>query len=304
MTEQERAAKELRSEVQTQKRQKLRNKGFKTMSVREMGQMLGLKKTESYYLANQHLFKIDRSQGVMRVDIASFEEWYDNQDRYHKIGGPEPGKKLRQTSYSVKDISRMLELSEARVQELITEKGLPTITVDYRTRIPKEAFDCWYLHQNRYRNEIDRKKDSEDETRTMSMPEMARALGVSREKVYYIINCKKNAGKFEIVRIAGEKRVTKESFARWYADQDLTINAFKQKSRQINTDVSKSPERRQRDNTMYSVTDIKEKCMVSRKTVYYWIRNRKFPVLKVGNSFRIPRATFDSWYMEKTGDTL
>ena len=302
MTEQERVAKELRSEVRTRKRQKLWNKGFKTMSVREMGQMLGLKKTESYYLANQHFFKIDRSQGVMRVDIVSFEEWYDNQDRYHKIGGPEPGKKLRQSSYSVKDISKMLELSEDRVLELISEKGLPTITVDYRMRVPKEVFDCWYQHQVHYRNEIDRKKDREDEARTMSIPEMARVLGVSRSRAYYILDSKKNSGKFEIIRIAGRKRITKESFARWYTEQNLSEERFERKPREKLPAGTEPSRRKADDHKTYTITELKEKCRVSRKTVSAWVRSGKFPVLKVGNTYRIPKETFDNWYMETIGD--
>ena len=33
----------------------------------------------------------------MRVNIESFEKWYVNQIKYHKVNGEEPGKKLKET---------------------------------------------------------------------------------------------------------------------------------------------------------------------------------------------------------------
>ena len=40
-----------------------------TMSVREMGQMLGLCKTESYWLVHKQCFETTLVQGIMRVNI-------------------------------------------------------------------------------------------------------------------------------------------------------------------------------------------------------------------------------------------
>lgn len=274
MTEQEKLGEKLQSRINANNRKKQIAKGFKTMSVREMGRMLGLKKTEAYYLVNQNLFKINRSQGVMRVDIESFEEWYENQDRYCKVGGPPPGKKLRQSSYSTKDISRILGITVSRAQELILEKDLPIITVDYRRRVPIAAFDAWYQSQSHYRNEKDRERDAADEERTMTMPEMAEILGISREEVYSILNSKKNKCMFEFVIIAGRRRITKKSFKRWYETQVPCRN---------NEDT-------------YTVRELQEKCRVSRNVVDSWIRKGLFPVLKLGKVYRIPCKTFDCWY--------
>ena len=44
-----------------------------TMSVREMGQILGLSKTESYWLVHKQCFETTLVQGVMRVNVKSFE---------------------------------------------------------------------------------------------------------------------------------------------------------------------------------------------------------------------------------------
>ena len=56
----------------------------KSMSVPEMGRLLGLGKTESYYLVKKNWFKVVTIGGKMRVMIDSFEEWYAGQNHYKK----------------------------------------------------------------------------------------------------------------------------------------------------------------------------------------------------------------------------
>lgn len=54
------------------------------MSVMDMGRLLGLKKTDSYYVANKGWFEIILVGGKKRVRIDSFEEWYQSQTHYKK----------------------------------------------------------------------------------------------------------------------------------------------------------------------------------------------------------------------------
>ena len=61
-------------------------KSKKTMSVPEMRRLLGLKKTDSYWLVHRNFFQTYIVNGQMRVDIASFEEWYEHQIMYQKVG--------------------------------------------------------------------------------------------------------------------------------------------------------------------------------------------------------------------------
>ena len=71
----------------------------KTMSVREMGKLLGLKKVESYWLIHKEYFETILVAGKMRVVIESFESWYARQVKYHKVSGEAP-------AISVPSISR------------------------------------------------------------------------------------------------------------------------------------------------------------------------------------------------------
>lgn len=54
-----------------------------TMSVREMQHLLGLGKTESYWLIHKNFFEVIQINEKMRVVISSFEKWYANQIKYH-----------------------------------------------------------------------------------------------------------------------------------------------------------------------------------------------------------------------------
>lgn len=144
------------------------------MTVPEMGNLLGLKKTGRYWLVQKNYFECREIAGQMRVNIASFEKWYANQVKYHKVNGEEPGKNLKKWSYSISEVAKMLGISETTVYDLIRRDGIKTVTVDYWIRIPKKSFQEWYEKQSKYRTQKDREKDKELEGATITMPEMAR----------------------------------------------------------------------------------------------------------------------------------
>lgn len=63
----------------------------------EMRRMLGLRKTDSYWLVHKQCFETVIVKGKMRIVIDSFEHWYANQVKYKKVDGPPPGEELRST---------------------------------------------------------------------------------------------------------------------------------------------------------------------------------------------------------------
>ncbi len=190
------------------------------MTVPEMGNLLGLKKTDRYWLVHKNFFECKEIAGQMRVNIESFENWYANQVKYRKVTGEEPGKILKKWSYSVTDISELLDITTSSVYELIKREGIRTVTVDYWIRIPKKDFKKWYEGQSKYRTREDKKKDQELENATITMPEMARLLGIERQQVYNILNQSKYSHFFESIVIAEKKRITKESFQKFLEGQD------------------------------------------------------------------------------------
>src|SRR5699024_4095027 len=73
------------------------SKAKTSFSVPEMREMLGLGKTEAYWLVKKKYFKTIIVAGRIRVIRDSFEEWYANQYTYQKVGGPPPGADLKDT---------------------------------------------------------------------------------------------------------------------------------------------------------------------------------------------------------------
>ena len=201
---------------QKQKQDKSRT----VISVREMGDLLGLKKTERYWLVHKNYFETKTAIGKMWVDIASFENWYANQLKYKKVTGEEPGQKIREWTYSAKDISQMLGIVEAGAYDLIKRESIETVIIDDRIRVPKKAFHEWYAGQSHYRTQEDRQADAKIEESTLSLPQVAALLGVPRNTVYSILRDQRYQHFFEIIVVAGRKRVTKESFAAFLKGQD------------------------------------------------------------------------------------
>lgn len=191
-----------------------------TMSVLEMRQLLGIGKTDSYWLVHKQCFETILVEGKMRVVIDSFEHWYANQIKYKKVDGAPPGEELRSNSYSPPEIAEMLGLCESVIYDIIKRYGIETFQADYWTRVRKDVFEAWYKSQTKYRTKEDRERDAELEAASMTMPEMARLLMITRDQVYNILNQKRNKGLFEFVYIADQRRITKESFERWYAGQE------------------------------------------------------------------------------------
>ena len=121
-------------------------------TVQELQEILGvsrptvynlLKKTDRYWLVHKNVFESKEIAGKMRINIASFEKWYANQIKYHKVTGEEPGKELKAWSYSVPEIAEILEINDTVVYDLINKNNMEVVVVDYWKRIPKDSFQKW-----------------------------------------------------------------------------------------------------------------------------------------------------------------
>lgn len=173
-----------------------------TMSVPEMRRMLGLGKTDSYWLVHRQCFETIIVAGKMRVVIDSFEHWYANQIKYKKVDGSPPGTELKAYSYSVQELSELLSVSDDTVYTLIKRDHIETFAVDTWMRIRKDVFEAWYKTQSKYRTQADRERDAELEAASMTMPEMARLLLITRKEVYNILLTGRDKDQFEFVYIA------------------------------------------------------------------------------------------------------
>ena len=66
--------------------------GAKTsISVMEMQKLLGLGKTDAYWLVKKKLFRTIIAGKRMRIMLDSFEAWYDGQSHYKKVSEHQGG---------------------------------------------------------------------------------------------------------------------------------------------------------------------------------------------------------------------
>lgn len=282
-----------------------------TMSVRNMGQLLGLQKVDSYWLVHKGFFETILIGGKMRVVTESFEHWYAGQVKYRKVNGDPPGERLKKESYSARDIAEMLQINEQYVYEVMEKAGIKPVIVDYWKRFPKAAFDAWYAGQTRFRNAEDRQRDAEAEKASMSMPEMARLLDVPRRSVYSILNSRRGREILDVIVIADRKRVTRESFDRWYAGQaeylkpEDRIHHPDAKDRHYSDCLTGKnvKHRKKKKKVTVEVTSanpdyltLQEAAVLAEvdiRTVQKWLRNGKFPMLKISaKTTRIPKDPF------------
>ena len=139
------------------------------MTVRQMGDLLGLTKTERYWLIHKGYFKTTVIKEQIFVDIDSFEKWYANQLTYKKITGEEPGAEISKNTYSISEAAEILHVTESTVYIILKDTKLQTVEIDHRMRIPKDVFDKWYTEQI-YTRDI---KTTQNPIRTMLLRESA-----------------------------------------------------------------------------------------------------------------------------------
>lgn len=182
-----------------------------TMTVPQMRKMLGLKKTESYWLVHRNFFQTDIVNGHMMIDVESFEKWYANQVKHRKVDGPEPGAELTKMSYSFAEVAEMLGVSGAVVYEIWDKNNLETFTVDFVKRIPKEVFEKWYAGQTRYRKRKHGSHVGAKRSRYISREEAAVMAGVAPATVSRWAG----EGYFRYTKTEKILRIKRDSFENW-----------------------------------------------------------------------------------------
>ena len=270
-----------------------------TMSVMEMGRLLGLKKTDSYWLVHKQCFETTLVQGVMRVNIESFEHWYANQIKRRKVDGSPPGMELRAYSYSIAEMAEILAVPDYVAYDLIKRYHIEAFEVDSWKRIRKDVFEAWYKTQTKYRTPENRQRDAELENNSMTLPQMARLLGISREEVYALVSRKSTRDVFEIIIVADKKRVTIDSFERWYQGQNRYQKVTKRTSGlEKGLDRIDDSDRKALLNSDRLSFTVREAALIigaSPREIYRMIEDEILDSFYIGKMVRIRRAALEWW---------
>ena len=256
----------------------------KTMSVPEMRKMLGLKKTESYWLVHRNFFKTEIINGNMRVDLETFEKWYANQVKHKKVKGEEPGSELKEKSYSFREAANLLGIYEADLYAVWKENDLETFAVDYVKRISKDVFEKWYSSQRKY-HKLEHMPTSEElETDYISAKEAAKLLNISCEELAKLIRYKDI---LHAIVFDDKKLISKKSFQTFLNAQNdyRVIRNDEEYVYHINIETKEFISREEAA-TLAGVT---------KSTITKWMQAEKFACVGAGKVLRIHRDSFLQW---------
>ena len=290
------------------------------MTVRQMGELLGLKRTEWYWLLHKNLFETRKIYGKTMVNVASFEKWYAGQIHYHKVTGEEPGQLVNAATYSIRDLTGLLGISESRVYALIKREHLETVSVDFRMRVPKEAFDQWYSSQSRYRKAEEKQKENVRLHSALTVPQMAALLGIPAEQGYRILEDKEYARFFKCVILDGERRIMQEDIEAFLAGQDrfrlVEVVKMADHSKQPDTDTFELPGTAyqkpkdickritrhswcERTADFITIAEAAEVACVTRQAISKMTDRGKISSMKVGSRILIRRNDFEKWLQDR-----
>ncbi len=264
----------------------------RTMSVPEMRKLLGIKKTESYWLVYKNYFKTELINGTMRVDIASFEKWYANQTKHKKVTGEKPGAQLCAASYSFRDVANMLGEYDGTIYDLWNRKGLPTVTVNYRKRIPREIFDSWYENQNEYHKVDGPATIEEIEEKFILFREAAAMLKMSNEELLTLIRKGKYKDLLEMRMFDNKRWISRRGF------QDFLNRHDQYKIRQAKNKSGSGIRKFLSQKQYISKEEAARIAGVSKSTVAKWALKGMFPCRAAGYVMRIERIPFLEWVDE------
>ena len=281
---------EIRQQIQQRSaEQKLTQRS--TMSVSEMRKLLGLKKTDSYCLVHKILFKTEIIGGMMRIDLESFEKWYANQVKYKKVGGEEPGKELREKSYSFKEAANILGIHDCDLYDIWKNEKLEYITVDFVRRIPVDIFEKWYADQDVYRKVTHIPTAEELENDYICLQDAADLLGISREKLAKIARSEE-IGKLLDSTICNNKRwITRKSFQLFLNAQNVYYildDGDEQEKDTVSLEIKEYISRQ----------EAAELAGVSVSTVTKWMQSGEFQCVGAGKVLRVHRQQFLNWLNE------
>ena len=264
----------------------------RTMSVPEMRKLLGIKKTESYWLVHKNYFKTELINGTMRVDIASFEKWYANQTKHKKVTGEKPGAQLCAASYSFRDVANMLGEYDGTIYDLWNRKGLPTVTVNYRKRIPREIFDSWYEKQNEFHKVDGPATIEEIEEKFILFREAAAMLKMSNEELLTLIRKGKYKDLLDMRMFDNKRWISRRGF------QDFLNLHDQYKIRQAKNESGSGISKFLSQKQYISKEEAARIAGVSKSTVAKWALKGTFPCRAAGYVMRIERIPFLKWVDE------
>ena len=134
----------------------------KSISVREMREMLGIGKTDSYWLLKKNCFDTITVFSKTRILVDSFEQWYDSQFWYKKVDGTPPGTLYVSETLSIEDAARLLGITKASVYDILKQHEISYCQIGRNRRVFRRSLMDWCQQTKRYRHISELQKKGTD----------------------------------------------------------------------------------------------------------------------------------------------
>lgn len=124
------------------------------MTVHEMGDLLGIKKTDRYWLLHKGFFKTKVVLGKTWIDIASFDKWYASQSRYRTRADREKDLAAEAATITMPEMARLLGTTRSTVYSILNNPNYKEffdfVVIADKKRITKESFQRFLDGHDRY----------------------------------------------------------------------------------------------------------------------------------------------------------
>lgn len=260
------------------------SKDKRYMSVKEMGELLGLKKVESYWLVKKGYFQVVTMVGKMWIEKASFEDWYSGQNHYQKVTGLTKDA-IGKMYYSIRDMMELLHIGESTAYAIIKREKIPQVRLFGAMRILKEDFWSWYDRQTRYQIPDQLLPEQSHDPSLLTMIQAARLLGMFVSEAYKMLEDPAYGELLPVMRVKGHDYVTKNDF-----------ESFLKSQKTYSYDPRNDPEvARKGDRYYLNLKQAEWYGKVSRTTLMEWYKLEHFPVKYAGRRVRIPLKEYEEW---------
>lgn len=182
--------------------------------------------------------------------------------------------------------------NDGTIYDLWNRKGLPTVTVNYRKRIPREIFDSWYENQNEYHKVDGPATIEEIEEKFILFREAAAMLKMSNEELLTLIRKGKYKDLLEMRMFDNKRWISRRGF------QDFLNLHDQYKIRQAKNESGSGIRKFLSQKQYISKEEAARIAGVSKSTVAKWALKGMFPCRAAGYVMRIERIPFLEWVDE------
>lgn len=179
---------------------------WEAYSVKEISKLLSITEEEALKLMNCGIFKTYRVGNEYRASKKSVEE---NKKVVKAVMTYQDKKTM-----SVPDVMRILGLGKTSAYRLVNQCRFKTYLVMGKMRVDVDSFEDWYAGQFHYKK-VNGERPGKKYGKTISPSTIAEVLGVPRSTADDLLNREL----VEYIWIDGRRRVTRDSFEKWFASQ-------------------------------------------------------------------------------------